>query len=666
MISRIPFGALPYGQGYLIDQFELVSNFSLKQWLSSFRKKNLNYTSHLIVNLPEDVGPADRAKTDRFTTAAAKLFLHQSRYTNKDIHNLSDKIASYGVISWFDAPDFAQVNPWESGIETRNGRLANDLLFQKRLDCALLVLPNRQLTNENEMSKRLFLRALLYSGCPQAVISGWPIPAALQLELLEQYYSRLKKQPEAQALREIIRDFKVKHPAPRDWAGLQLYGYGGLTTGEQAVFKEEIYSKTLKQALQAFAKKKWEVALNLFELAASMAKDIPGTSAADRDKIYSAIILAGINNASYAKAADYQEILVREAGADGQPPEKIYPARQKLFYLRSKARQFTKAAAVGEALVRYLLKYQNAQALAETYNNLAKMYQAKRDFPNSLTFFQKSITICRAERLDELLAQNYFERANFKTVDRDDYEGALSDFNKALEIYTKLNLPDKMIQVEQGAGRTLLKSGKFQEALNKARATAKDAEALQAENLYAASLVDQANAYWKLGDRQKARELTRLALERAGQLRADSKLELTARTLLGLILRDEGRLAEALTEQEKVVKLARQINDQAELATAFNNQGLTYQKNNQLREAFDAFKLALAIDKELNSAWGQMYDYRNLGLNSFKRGQIDEAINYQKTALGYARQLNNIPERLLILLQLGNSYARQNESEAVE
>jgi len=126
-------------------------------------------------------------------------------------------------------------------------------------------------------------------------------------------------------------------------------------------------------------------------------------------------------------------------------------------------------------------------------------------------------------------------------------------------------------------------------------------------------LLEEAERHLQAGEHAAAERAFRQALEAA----PDSAV---ARSKLGVVLAQQGRLDEAIAEFSKALSL------RPTYAPAYSNLGNAYREKGMLSEALVAYERALAIDPDYAIA------HQNLGILYKQMGRVGDAVDHFKKA----------------------------------
>lgn len=120
------------------------------------------------------------------------------------------------------------------------------------------------------------------------------------------------------------------------------------------------------------------------------------------------------------------------------------------------------------------------------------------------------------------------------------------------------------------------------------------------------------------------------------------------------ILRDQGRYSQAISYFEEAIELAKRMNYNLGLASAWHSLGTLYQKIGQFDKALHFFRLSLSLKKELGRPKKILTTIRNMSELYFETKQYDSCLVLNRKYLPLCRELK-LPEgecQLLFLATL--------------
>jgi CHAT domain-containing protein/tetratricopeptide (TPR) repeat protein len=233
--------------------------------------------------------------------------------------------------------------------------------------------------------------------------------------------------------------------------------------------------------------------------------------------------------------------------------------------------------------LRQLLK--DDLSLADQYRNLGRLYDLRLSrYAEAERYYAKAVALYAASGAKRLEGEALLERGRTRRL--------LGDFNGADALYTEA------LQ-KIGAG----------EGWSQARVT-----------------LEQANNAWFQGRYQEAFE-KRDEVEKAAKEGGWSGEMVMAKNTGGLIWSTLGDQKRALVELRTALVLAEALpNRQDEIATTLNNIGLVQRESGDPAAALTTLERALAIDQKIGSRWAMAYDLRNLGQCLLRLGRPEQAL----------------------------------------
>ncbi len=222
---------------------------------------------------------------------------------------------------------------------------------------------------------------------------------------------------------------------------------------------------------------------------------------------------------------------------------------------------------------------------------------------------------------------------------RNDYARALEQFQAALEAARRHKLEGVVPSVLLDVARTFRQRGEYERAIDEVRA-AEAALTPQNVRVRSEASLEAAKIYWYRGFYRRALERQREALELA---RRDQSvfLEIQAQSLAGLIALNQGDYTTAERAIVTALDLSRSTKRRAEEATQLNNLGNVLRDSGRLAEAIVRYREALKIDEELGSVEGKAYDLRNVAVALARQGDRRQALPMLEQALELSRSIGN-------------------------
>ncbi len=172
---------------------------------------------------------------------------------------------------------------------------------------------------------------------------------------------------------------------------------------------------------------------------------------------------------------------------------------------------------------------------------------------------------------------------------------------------------------------------------------------------YRASLTSLGNAYYSLGQYQRAIESYQQSLAIAREI-GDQAGEGVALSGLGNAYRSLGQYQRAIESYQQSLAIAREIGDQAGEGTTLGNLGNAYHSLGQCQRAIEFYQHHLAIAREIRDRAGEGRALGNLGNAYRSLGQYQRAIEFYQQHLAIAREIGDRAGEGTTLGNLGVPY----------
>jgi len=130
-----------------------------------------------------------------------------------------------------------------------------------------------------------------------------------------------------------------------------------------------------------------------------------------------------------------------------------------------------------------------------------------------------------------------------------------------------------------------------------------------------------------------------------------------------LILQDWGRLEEAMSLWEKVVKIFEELGDRAGLSRSYGNQAIIYHLQGRLEEAMSLWEKVVKIFEELGDRAGLSRSYGNQALILQDWGKLDEAMNLHKKEEKIKEELGDRAGLAICWWNQGEIYNKKGDTE---
>ena len=202
--------------------------------------------------------------------------------------------------------------------------------------------------------------------------------------------------------------------------------------------------------------------------------------------------------------------------------------------------------------------------------------------------------------------------------------------------------------------------GEFRQQQLLAERAAKRGQAIGANLLVAQALQMEANAWERMGQPQKALELSHQARElfvAAGDKRG------AATTLLNIgdVLYDEGNFLGAEKQFEAALNVFQEIGAKQSIRSSLERIGNVYYSEGKLREAEQYYERGLRFDLEINYPWGLASDYGNMANALDGLGDLQGALKMQQQSLSAFNQIGDRRGAATTLSNLGNLFVEMGK-----
>ncbi|MDD2722656.1 MAG: tetratricopeptide repeat protein [Methylovulum sp.] len=203
---------------------------------------------------------------------------------------------------------------------------------------------------------------------------------------------------------------------------------------------------------------------------------------------------------------------------------------------------------------------QDQTNIAESYSNLADVYQARSEFNTAIKLYQKALQVNEALANQAVIAKNYNDLGNayFNTTDLSGQ--AIACYQKALQLHEAIGDQQQI--------------------------------ARQYDNL--------GNAYQKRGDLPNTLVMYQKALQLYEKLHVKTGIAINYRNL-GIVYKTSKDLDKAIEMLQKASQIDQQLGDKNGLAIDYNHLGLAYQLKGNKTEAKRYYLLSMELFRILNN-----------------------------------------------------------------
>uniref|UniRef100_UPI001C12AD5C tetratricopeptide repeat protein n=1 Tax=Microcystis aeruginosa TaxID=1126 RepID=UPI001C12AD5C len=181
---------------------------------------------------------------------------------------------------------------------------------------------------------------------------------------------------------------------------------------------------------------------------------------------------------------------------------------------------------------------------------------------------------------------------------------------------------------------------------------------------YAASLSSLGNAYYFLGEYQKAIEFHQQSLAIKREIR-DRGGEANSYGNLGIVYYSLGEYQKAIEFYQQSLAILREIRDRGGEANSYGNLGIVYYSLGEYQKAIEFYQQSLAITREIGDRGGEAASYNNLGNVYYSLGEYEKAIEFHQQSLEITREIGDRRVEASSYMGLGNVYQSLGEYQKV-
>ncbi|MDM8516979.1 CHAT domain-containing protein [Desulfobacterales bacterium HSG16] len=444
-----------------------------------------------------------------------------------------------------------------------------------------------------------------------------------------------------------------------------LLGDPGMSSRAAAVFAGKNFKKYVKQGKISYKAKRYKKALDLFEAAITVAKEVKKYK-----KYLSVLYRLARESAFFAdnleKAEKYATSLVALIEKIKPDSKNHAEALLRLGIIHAKLETYEKAVPILEEAVDILANLEIDSKQAEALTDLGIVLENAFEYDRALDQFKSALSLSSSANKKELLAIQYMNIGRIYDMRMSRYAAAMLSYKKGLAIFEQKKDIGNIIQARIDVGRCFRLTGNFAEAAQYYESAVKLAEKDPKKiRLLAKAVIEQSNNAWYQARYEDAFKLQRKAFAIAKQENWPL-MRVIAKNTSGLIWWTLGKHEKALYELRSALNTANHIpNREDEVATTLNNIGQVQREAGQYKEALNYFKQAYEIDKKMKSRWAIAHDLRNMGQTYLKMRQADKALPLLTQAVAKAHETGNRINETRSLLWLGNAWvAKGNKVEA--
>lgn len=441
-----------------------------------------------------------------------------------------------------------------------------------------------------------------------------------------------------------------------------LLGHPGLTSQASAELARERFRDYVVGGQEAFRDGRFGEAVVDFAEALAVIEETPEYERYRPDALKFARE-AAYRDGQLDLAADYAErlsVLVAEAAPDSRAHA---DALLKQGIINAAAGRYGEAVGQMEAATGILARNGGMLDEAEALAELGVVLENALKYRDALGRFDEAAEVADLAGADELLAVQHSNMGRVLDLRLDDYLRARRHYEETYEIHRAMGN-------DRGAAQALLDMGRCDRLMGDIQGAAESYEEALAltddDALVARIVLEQANNAWFGADYQRAFTLVGRVLAQARES-GDTLLEALGMNTSGMVWWSLGDAERALRDLDQALELGRRVIGREDVvASMLNNKGLVLREAGRLAEALDVLHEALAMDRRSGSRWGQAYALRNIARTHLEQGKAEAAWPQLEQALALTRAIGNRINEAKVLAVMGQvalDLGRADEAE---
>ncbi|HRG19149.1 MAG TPA: tetratricopeptide repeat protein [Flavobacterium lutivivi] len=296
-----------------------------------------------------------------------------------------------------------------------------------------------------------------------------------------------------------------------------------------------------------------------------------------------------------------------------------------------------------DSLKRILPFAKTDTAIANVYNHLANEY--KEINPDTTLFFsKKAFNLSKKQSYQYGIANSYINTGNAMIV-LGKYNEAKNSFNTANKIYQEeLQNNENDVDLQKGLARTFASLGviysqesNYYVALENYQKALNIYQKINHKTSISKALNNIGVVYKSQGNNDKALEYFRKALKI--QIETGEQTAPVTMTNIGVIFFEKNDLKTAYSYYKKAENLFPKTNNIRGFALLKNYLGDYYKKSNKVAKATNCYNKSLELYNSIQNKFGASLALYNLGQLYAEEKQYEKAMEYAMSSLNYAKEI---------------------------
>jgi len=270
-------------------------------------------------------------------------------------------------------------------------------------------------------------------------------------------------------------------------------------------------------------------------------------------------------------------------------------------------------------------------------------------------YYSEAQKIARQLKIDTLEARA-FAYIGLSKLETDDYPESENNLQRALEIYEKFGLQDKIALIHYNLGLVDYYRGNYEEAIRNYQKALKVFKVINDRQ-------QEANTYQNIGLIHHALENDTPALDyykRALEINEalEKKTNIAGITQnIGLLYIKSEHFDAAIDYIRKSMKIYEELNEDESIGISLSNIGLIYQKQQKYQQALRNYRKSLEVFTRIDYPYGKIYALHNVGTSYADLKNHERALDYYKKSLELSRDKGHVPGVIINYEAISNLYS---------
>ncbi len=301
----------------------------------------------------------------------------------------------------------------------------------------------------------------------------------------------------------------------------------------------------------------------------------------------------------------------------------------------------------------------DADTKAKALGNIGIVYQYLSDYPQALTYYQKSIAIFEEIGSKEGIARNLTNIGNVY-LNLSDFPQALTNYQKALAISEEIGRKDGIAINLGNIGSVYQKLSDNPQALTYYKKALAINEEIGRKNGIATNLSTLGTVYQNLSDNPQALTYFQKALAIYEEIGSKEGIASNLGNI-GIVYRNLSDYPQALTYSQKALTIYEEIGSKHGIASNLGHIGNVYWNLSDYSQALTYYQKALAIYEEIGSKDGIASNLGHIGIVYVNLSDNPQALTYLQKALAIFEEIGRKEGIASNLVHIGIVYVNLSD-----